>query len=214
MSNRTQAGGEPYAHLRNRRAAGKDADTETDPKGKKVERSGDVDDDDKNEDKKKDDLDDKKDDAEDKDAPGGKKGKKAKGKKAEDDDGGSGNDDDDDDEVEAARQGERARCAAIFQSPHAAGRIEAACVLAFETDMSANKAIKTLKALNVGATAPAPKKSDEEDRASERRALRERMATQPNPDVGDDIEKKPEPTGAKAFAKRMAEVNQIRHGQA
>ena len=214
MSNRTQAGSEPYAHLKARRGAAKDGlPPDTDAKGKKAEDGGDLDDDDENEKKKKDDLDDKKDKTEDEDAPGGKKSKKAKSKKAEEDEGEG--DGDDDDEVEAARKAERARCSAIFLSPHAAGRVDAACVLAFDTDMSANKAIKTLKALGSSEPVSSSKKSSaDEERATERRALRERMESQPNANVGDDIEKKPEPTGAKAFAERMKQVNAIRHGQA
>ncbi|WP_439597986.1 hypothetical protein [Falsiroseomonas sp.] len=47
----------------------------------------------------------------------------------------------------AATKAERARCRAIFTSKHAAGRVAAACSLAFDTGMSAKAAISVLKTL-------------------------------------------------------------------
>ncbi|MGX9963159.1 hypothetical protein ACVFYP_07535 [Roseomonas sp. F4] len=47
----------------------------------------------------------------------------------------------------AATKAERARCRAIFTSKHAAGRVAAACSLAFDTGMSAKAAIGVLKSL-------------------------------------------------------------------
>jgi hypothetical protein len=99
------------------------------------------------------------------DAP---KSRKAKGRRAEEDDdeedGPKGRrtaaEDDDEDEEErqddaddrdpkarAARKRERARCAAIFGSKHAAGRVAAAANLAFNTKMTASQAIVVLKTL-------------------------------------------------------------------
>jgi hypothetical protein len=101
----------------------------------------------------------------DDDAP---KSRKAKGRRAEEDDdeedGPKGRrtaaEDDDEDEEErqddaddrdpkarAARKRERARCAAIFGSKHAAGRVAAAANLAFNTKMTASQAIGVLKTL-------------------------------------------------------------------
>ena len=47
----------------------------------------------------------------------------------------------------AATKAERARCRAIFTSKHAAGRVAAACSLAFDTGMSAKAAIGVLRSL-------------------------------------------------------------------
>lgn len=52
-----------------------------------------------------------------------------------------------DPQARAARHRERARCAAIFGSKHAAGRVAAAAQLAFKTKMSAREAIGVLASL-------------------------------------------------------------------
>jgi hypothetical protein len=101
------------------------------------------------------------------DAP---KSRKAKGRRAEEDDDEDDDtdpkgrrtaaEDDDEDEEErqddeddrdpkarAARKRERARCAAIFGSKHASGRVAAAANLAFNTKMTASQAIGVLKTL-------------------------------------------------------------------
>lgn len=100
-----------------------------------------------------DDEDPKKDDAEsddedpkaadDDDKPKGGKAKKAK---ADDQD----PDDDDKEELNGkssaskARLRERERCAAIFGSKHAAGKVELACSLAFDTSLTRKEAIAVL----------------------------------------------------------------------
>jgi len=80
--------------------------------------------------------DDKPDDGDDKDD---KKSKKAKGSKASDDE-------DDDEKMQAGAKKERARCAAIFAAPSAAGNVALAAQLAFSTDLSPEAAVKVLDA--------------------------------------------------------------------
>jgi hypothetical protein len=98
------------------------------------------------------------------------KGRKAKGGRADDDNPDDDDDepkgrrtaaeDDDEDEEErqaeeddaepkarAARKRERARCAAIFGSRHATGRVASAAHLAFNTKMTSAQAIGVLKTL-------------------------------------------------------------------
>jgi len=136
------------------RRAENDDDDDTEPKGSRAE-----------------DDDDQGDDAE-------PKSRKAKGGQAEEGDEEEGDDadpkgrrtaaaeDDDDDEEEreaeeddrdpkarAARKRERARCAAIFGSKHAAGRVAAAANLAFTTKLTASQAISVLKTLPGGESA-------------------------------------------------------------
>lgn len=55
--------------------------------------------------------------------------------------------------VNAARAGERARCAAIFAAPEAAGKVQVAAELAFNTDLSAKEAIAIMKAMPAGSNA-------------------------------------------------------------
>ena len=78
------------------------------------------------------------------------------GEDTDDGDGDEDNPDEDDDErkkktkkktkaaAAAARAAERARCRAIFASPHAAGRIATAAHLAFDTNLGAQQAIAVL----------------------------------------------------------------------
>jgi hypothetical protein len=55
--------------------------------------------------------------------------------------------------VNAARLGERARCAAIFAAPEAAGKVEVAAELAFNSELSAKQAIAVMKAIPAGSSA-------------------------------------------------------------
>jgi len=141
------------------------------------------------------------DDGEDEDdkKPSGKKAKKAKSKA---DDGGDDDDDGDDDEDDAsARAGamrERARCAAIFGSRHAAGRPDLAAHLAFSTNMSAREAIGTMKTLVGG------------QKTGARSSLAARMEAEsvPNPGQGSGET----PTGARGLAAAMLQASKKAHG--
>ena len=85
------------------------------------------------------------DENDDEDTKAKKKAKRAKrAKQAQDDD----KKDDDDSKCRAARQRERARCAAIFASPEAVHNIVATCHVAFMTSMPRAEAIGTLAALH------------------------------------------------------------------
>ncbi|AWB07499.1 hypothetical protein A6A40_20965 (plasmid) [Azospirillum humicireducens] len=55
---------------------------------------------------------------------------------------------------QAAAPGERERCAAIFAAPAAAGRVQLAAHLAFNTDLTVEAACAALEAAPIGATAP------------------------------------------------------------
>lgn len=97
---------------------------------------------------------------------------KSEGGDDADDEGGG-----DDSDKEASRQAiaaacadERQRCAAIFASPEAQGRIAMACELAFNTELSAEAAIGIMKAT------PAQRSG----------RLASAMATLGNPSVGSD----------------------------
>lgn len=85
---------------------------------------------------------------EDDDKSSGKKGKKAKSKEEDDEDAEDG--DDEDDREKAARRAERARCAAIFRSSAAGVRPDMAAHLAFNTTMSAKKAVSMLELAAMG----------------------------------------------------------------
>lgn len=61
----------------------------------------------------------------------------------------------DDKQARAVRQKERERCAAIFASPAAAGRVEMAATLAFGTDLTAQQAIAVLETAPAAAAPPA-----------------------------------------------------------
>jgi hypothetical protein len=74
----------------------------------------------------------------------------------DDDQDGDSDDDEGDDEakaVSAARQAERARCAAILKSEHAKGRADVAQTLAFESDLSTEAAISVMAKLGPAPTA-------------------------------------------------------------
>ncbi|MFZ6724701.1 hypothetical protein ACO0K2_04330 [Undibacterium sp. MH2W] len=108
-----------------------------------------------------------------------KKSKKSKKASSDDDD----QEDDDDSEkaddddsakaVKAARNSERARCAAIFASPAAGIRPDMAAHLAFTTNMSSASAIAMLEVAAKGGSATADKKS-----------LANRMASVQTPNPG------------------------------
>ncbi|CBS88714.1 hypothetical protein [Azospirillum lipoferum] len=55
---------------------------------------------------------------------------------------------------QAAAPSERERCAAIFAAPAAAGRVQLAAHLAFNTDLTVEAACAALEAAPIGATAP------------------------------------------------------------
>ncbi|KAA0578856.1 hypothetical protein FZ983_16040 [Azospirillum sp. B21] len=55
---------------------------------------------------------------------------------------------------QAAAPSERERCAAIFAAPAAAGRVQLAAHLAFNTDLTVEQACAALEAAPIGATAP------------------------------------------------------------
>ena len=86
-------------------------------------------------------------------------------------------DDEDQDGVDdgeaRGRTAERQRCAAIFASPEAAGRVEMAATLAFTTDMTAAQAVAVLASsprANAGASS----------------YLAKAMETAPKPNIGTD----------------------------
>lgn len=127
----------------------------------------------------------------------GKKGKKAK-KAAKDDleeDAEAEEDDKKDDKkdskkavvadhaaiAEAARLEERLRCATIFGSDAAGGRLETACQFAFHTDLSAESAIAIMSTVGK-APAEAPAAS-----ASTKKSLDQRMAGVQDVTVGADV---------------------------
>ena len=102
-----------------------------------------------------------------------------------------------------ARSRERARCEKIFASKHAAGRVEAACHLAFKTRMTAKEAIGALAALPA-AQAPAASTS----------RLRDAMAAAPNPvhaamDDGDEGMR----SGMSPAAQRIIAAGKKRRGE-
>jgi len=110
-----------------------------------------------------------------------KKGKKAKAAKEKD----TSDDDEhyDDDKAEHARHAERARIHAIMTCIGASHAWEEAVRLSFKTDVSAEQAIghlnvRAIEMLSANALKPAPKAD----------ALRDRMASEPQPDIGAGIE--------------------------
>lgn len=104
-------------------------------------------------------------------------------------------DEDDEDEgdakAQAARGRERARCAAIFASPHAAARPDVAAQLAFGTTLSRGEALNVLAAVGAG-EAPRARKG----------GLAARMDGQANPNVGTPAEA-PAANDSSALAARM-----------
>jgi hypothetical protein len=96
--------------------------------------------------------------------------------------------------AEQARLEERLRCAQIFGSEFAAGRLETACQFAFHTDMSAATAIGIMATLPKGSATVA---------AAPRQTLDQRMAAAPKVAVGADAA-----AGADASSvKPLAEMN-------
>lgn len=78
---------------------------------------------------------------------------KDKPKDGEDDEA-SGTEDKNAGSQQAAAPSERERCAAIFAAPAAAGRVQLAAHLAFNTDLTVEQACAALEAAPIGATAP------------------------------------------------------------
>ncbi len=109
--------------------------------------------------------------------PKGKKAKRAKAKAA----------DDEDDARASGVKAERARVRAILGSAAAGARPDVAAHLACNTDLSAKAAIDTLDAIAAGALPSAI--------ASRRAGIADRMASTPNPDVGQE-DQRPEPRKA------------------
>ena len=95
----------------------------------------------------------------------------------------------------AARRRERARCAAIFGSKHAAARPDMAAHLAFATDMNRTAARHTLAAIAAGSPpptqAPAP-----------RSTVRERMQERRSPQLGNEGGNDPTEDTPDAVARR------------
>lgn len=87
---------------------------------------------------------------------GGDADRKDKPKDGEDDDapGTADGDDKTAGSQQAAAPGERERCAAIFAAPAAAGRVQLAAHLAFNTDLTVEAACAALEAAPAGATMP------------------------------------------------------------
>lgn len=77
---------------------------------------------------------------------------------------------------QAAAPGERERCAAIFAAPAAAGRVQLAAHLAFNTDLTVEAACAALEAAPIGATAPGASTGNPLALAA--------MDAHPNPTVG------------------------------
>ena len=180
------AGTSAFAHLLGRPAAAKRAEEDEDERKKDEEaraKAKAAEDEDK---KKDEEARAKAEEDEDKRKKDEEVRKKAK---AEGDD----EDDEDDAKASAARRRERARCAAIFASPHAAVRPDVAAALAFGTDMSRAEACNVLAAVAAG---EAPRAARGAGR------LAERMDRSPNPDVGTPGEA-PAANDPAAVAQRM-----------
>lgn len=100
--------------------------------------------------------------------------------------------------MEAARLEERVRCARIFRSDAAAGRIETACQFAFHTDLSADAAIAIMETIPTAA-AVAPRRA----------SIDERMAKVASANVGSDVlpvaKVEAEGISEEAFAKLSSE---------
>ncbi|MDE9588241.1 hypothetical protein [Xenorhabdus bovienii] len=167
-----------FAHLIGRKAKATEDDDE---KTRKAKGHRADDDDENDENAENDDPESEEQDDEKK----GRKAKKAKGKKAEDDDDdpdaeddenaeGEDEDAEDNKDVKKGRRAERKRCATIFGSKHAANRPDMAAHLAFNTHMSANEAINTMRAM--GSVQP----------AMTRVTLDSRMRTEQQVRVGPD----------------------------
>lgn len=120
---------------------------------------------------------------------------KAKGKAEGGDD-----EDEEGDKEKAARQSERARCAAIFASPAAGARPDMAAHLAFNTDLSAKAAVDMLGAFAAGGAQPSN--------------LASRMAGVKTPNVGASAPAGKQATGPAAAANMIIEAGKKRRGEA
>lgn len=98
---------------------------------------------------------------------------------AEEGEEGDGDDDKEDRNVKKGRSAERSRCARIFGSQHAAGRMDLAATLALNSGISSAAAIRILATT----AAPAPAS------ASRKRTLDERMQAANTPRPGQDAAK-------------------------
>ena len=107
--------------------------------------------------------------------PSARMGKRRERRKSDDDD-----DEGEDPAEHAARQRERARCAAIISSPAAAARPDMAAHFAFATNLSRSEAVNALRAVAAGqpvqAAAPAPTRRD---------SFSARIDRQRSPNLGD-----------------------------
>ncbi|ENA1760190.1 DNA primase [Yersinia ruckeri] len=151
-----------------------------------------------------------------------KNGKKAKGRRAESDDddqdekdpdaeddsddadADEGEDDDGDDEdedrnVKKGRRAERKRCARIFGSKHAAGRVDLAASLALNSGMSSAAVIRVLA--STSAATPAAS-------TSRKRSLDERMQALGNVQVGQDAADAPSGSAQALVSKMTGLYNQ------
>lgn len=193
----------PYAHLLGLGAAApakglsaKAADEELDDEKKEGARRAE-DDDDKTDDTRADEGEEEGDKE--------KKSRKAKSK-AKSKAGDEGDDDDDDESAEedddkekAARKSERARCKAIFASAAAGARPDVAAHLAFDTSMSASKAVSMLETVAGGSAAVG--------------GLSQRMATFVLPNPGATDHSKPAQSPAAASAQLIIDAGKQRRGE-
>jgi hypothetical protein len=121
--------------------------------------------------------------------------------KAEDDEDDATAEDGESDKEKAARQSERARCAAIFASPAAGGRPDMAAHLAFNTGMGAKAAVEMLGVIAAGG-------------ASQPRGLATRMSGVTIPNVGASAPAGKQGTGATSAASMIIEAGKKRRGEA
>jgi hypothetical protein len=158
-----------FAHLLGRPAAAKRAEEDEKEREDKAKRAKSSEDDGEEDDDKKP-SDDKDARAEEEDGEEDEPQAKKKARRASDDE-----DDEDEGDAKAlaARGRERARCAAIFASPHAAARPDVAAHLAFGTTLSRREALNVLAAVG-----------SNESRTARKGNLAARMDQQTNPNVG------------------------------
>ncbi|WP_317201476.1 hypothetical protein [Janthinobacterium sp.] len=134
-----------------------------------------------------------------------KKAKKAEDeKKKEDADKGDDdvdNGDGDDKKEKAARQNERARCAAIFSCSAAGARPDMAAHLAFNTDMNAKAATDMLQAIAAGTPAAAG-------------GLAQRMSAVKTPNVGSGAGASVDPSSPAGIAATIIAAGKARRGEA
>jgi hypothetical protein len=133
-----------------------------------------------------------------------KRAKKAKGEDDDDDADMEEKDDADDEEegkragrAKGARQRERIRCAKILAAGIEAGRVNQACVFAFDSGLTASAAIAALGAADLDAPKPAATRSSR---------LSERMSAVQTPNPGANSSAAPSADPAKALADRIVAV--------